>query len=190
MIHVLIRILLSSLLIAASAIPICVTAQNLLQNVAGIEQIPAELMAYAPNGVRPGQTVWIGLQLRHPPKWHTYWKNPGDSGLPTTFQWTLPAGVDAGDMAWPVPKRLPVADMINYGYDGTVLLPVPLTITPDFNPSSSSLDAFVVWLCFGCSLDLKIFFILLKSMFTSSLIFSLESVVSFFISFSSFILDL
>lgn len=140
MIPVLIRLLLSSLLIAASAIPICVTAQNLLQNVTSIGQIPAELMAYAPNGVRPGQTLWIGLQLRHPTKWHTYWKNPGDSGLPTTFQWTLPAGVDAGDIAWPVPKKLPVADMINYGYDGTVLLPVPLTITPDFNFSSSSLN--------------------------------------------------
>ena len=144
MMNLLLRFLSSSLftilLIAANAVPISVTAQNLLQNGRSPEQIPAELMAYAPNGIGQGQTVWVGLQLRHPPQWHTYWKNPGDSGLPTTFQWTLPTGVQAGEIVWPVPKQLPVADMVTYGYDGTVLLVVPLTITPEFKPSSADLD--------------------------------------------------
>jgi DsbC/DsbD-like thiol-disulfide interchange protein len=79
--------------------------------------------------------VWVGLQLQHQPEWHTYWKNPGDSGLPTQLDWTLPAGIEAGEIAWPVPKKIPVGTLANYGYEGNVLLPVPLTVTPDFKPS-------------------------------------------------------
>ncbi len=106
-------------------------------------QIHAELMAHAPQGISTYTkdtsystltTVWVGLQLTHQPGWHTYWKNPGDSGLPTQLQWTLPVGVTAGDIQWPSPKRLPLGQLVNYGYEGTVLLPVPLTITPDFKP--------------------------------------------------------
>ena len=94
--------------------------------------VRAELVAHAPNGVSPGATVWAGLQLAHQPEWHTYWKNAGDSGLPTELTWTLPPGVEAGDIAWPLPRKIPIGTLANYGYEGTVLLPVPLTITPDF----------------------------------------------------------
>ncbi len=97
-------------------------------------QVRAELLAHAPDGADPGKTVWVGLQLTHQPDWHTYWKNSGDSGLPTTLQWTLPAGVTAGDIAWPLPKKIPIGNLANYGFDGTVLLPVALTVTPDFKP--------------------------------------------------------
>ncbi len=95
-------------------------------------------MAHAPDGIAPGQSVWVGLQLTHQPEWHTYWKNSGDSGQPTSLTWTLPAGVQAGDIAWPVPKKLPIGNLANYGYDATVLLPVPLTITPDFKPAGAN----------------------------------------------------
>jgi len=106
-------------------------------------QVRAELMAQAPDGVESGKTVWLGLEIRHQPEWHTYWKNPGDSGLPTVLEWTLPPGVLAGDIAWPLPKKIALARLINYGYEGTVLLPVPLTITPDFKPSLLSPDLVV-----------------------------------------------
>ncbi len=97
------------------------------------EQVRAELMAHAPDGADAGKTVWVGLQLAHKPEWHTYWKNSGDSGLPTELQWTLPEGVTAGAIAWPAPKKIPIGNLVaNYGYEGTVLLPVPLTITPAF----------------------------------------------------------
>ncbi|HEY8050621.1 MAG TPA: protein-disulfide reductase DsbD domain-containing protein, partial [Ramlibacter sp.] len=99
------------------------------------DRVRAELMAYAPDGVEPGKPVWVGLQLTHQPGWHTYWKNSGDSGLPTQLQWTLPAGVTAGDIAWPVPTKIPVGNLANYGYEGTVLLPVPLTVGADFKAS-------------------------------------------------------
>jgi thiol:disulfide interchange protein len=87
-------------------------------------------------------TVWVGLQLAHQPHWHTYWKNSGDSGLPTQLTWTLPVGVMAGDIAWPAPQKIKIGSLTNFGYEGTVLLAVPLTITPAFKPSllSSNLD--------------------------------------------------
>jgi thiol:disulfide interchange protein len=113
-----------------------VTAQVSAKNTVTTEQVQAELMAHAPDGLDPGKTVWVGLQLRHQPDWHTYWKNSGDSGLATSLSWTLPAGVLAGDIAWPLPVKIPIGNLANYGYDNTVLLPVPLTITPDFKASA------------------------------------------------------
>ncbi|MFM9881031.1 MAG: protein-disulfide reductase DsbD family protein [Burkholderiaceae bacterium] len=104
------------------------------KSVVTSERVRAELMAYAPQGVGPGKTVWVGLQLQHIPEWHTYWKNAGDSGLPTQLQWSLPPGVVAGEIAWPVPKKIPIGALANYGYEGTLLLPVPLTLTADYKP--------------------------------------------------------
>ena len=121
--------------IAFCALATGARAQESVKNTVTTEQVQAELMAHAPDGVEPGKTVWVGLQLKHQPEWHTYWKNSGDSGLATTLNWTLPAGVLAGDIAWPLPVKIPIGNLANYGYDGSVLLPVPLTITPDFKPS-------------------------------------------------------
>jgi len=95
-------------------------------------QVRAELLAQAPDGVGPGKTVWVGLQLTHKPEWHTYWKNSGDSGLATQLQWTLPDGVSAGEIQWPLPKKIRIGTLANYGYEDTILLPVPLTISPQF----------------------------------------------------------
>ena len=76
------------------------------------EQVRAELFAHAPDGVAPGKSVWLGLQIQHQPNWHTYWRNPGDSGLPTILYWTLPAGVTAGEIAWPTPQRITVGNQL------------------------------------------------------------------------------
>ncbi|TWO64438.1 protein-disulfide reductase [Caenimonas sedimenti] len=122
------------LLIVGSAFALRVQAQP-AKSVVTTERARAELLAYAPEGVEPGKTVWVGLQLAHQPDWHTYWKNSGDSGLPTQLKWTLPPGVEAGEIAWPIPKKYPIGHLANYGYSGTVLLPVPLTVTPQFKPS-------------------------------------------------------
>ncbi|WP_453933371.1 protein-disulfide reductase DsbD family protein [Acidovorax temperans] len=105
--------------------------------------VQAELVAHAPQGVRPGQPLWLGLQITHQPDWHTYWKNPGDSGLPTELTWQLPAGLDAGDIAWPVPHKIAIGTLANYGYEGTVLLPVPVTVTQTFAPGPLAKDVTV-----------------------------------------------
>ena len=129
------RLLSAALLAASLVLPAAAFAQGAGKSVVTTERVRAEIMAYAPDGVGPGKQVWVGLQLKHQPEWHTYWKNSGDSGLPTQLSWTLPAGVAAGDIAWPLPKKIPIGNLANYGYENTVLLPVPLTIAQDFKPS-------------------------------------------------------
>lgn len=126
--------LLAIFTVAATLISTRAGAQNHTSSVVTTPQVRAELLAYAPDGVGPGKTVWLGLQLAHQPQWHTYWKNSGDSGLPTTLQWTLPAGLAAGEIAWPLPHKIPIGNLTNYGYEDTVLLPVPLTLSADFKP--------------------------------------------------------
>ena len=130
----LLRCCAAALWLAALNLPSVLAAQNSSKAVVTTPQVRAELLAHAPDGADPGKTVWLGLQLTHQPDWHTYWRNPGDSGLPITVQWTLPAGITAGDIAWPLPKKIPIGNLANYGFDGTVLLPVPLTISQDFKP--------------------------------------------------------
>jgi thiol:disulfide interchange protein len=122
-------------LVAFCTLSTSARGQDTIKNTVKTEQVHAELMAHAPDGVDPGKTVWVGLQLVHQPEWHTYWKNSGDSGQATSLSWTLPTGVLAGDIAWPLPIKIPIGNLANYGYENTVLLPVPLTITPDFRPS-------------------------------------------------------
>ncbi|MCD2512708.1 protein-disulfide reductase DsbD family protein [Comamonas endophytica] len=96
------------------------------------ERVRAELVAHAPEGVTPGRPLWLGLSIAHQPEWHTYWKNPGDSGLPTQLDWQLPAGLEAGAIEWPLPRIIRVGPLANYGYEGQLLLPVPVKVAPDF----------------------------------------------------------
>ena len=85
----------------------------------------------------PGTTTTVALRLRIDNGWHTYWRNPGDSGLPTTLAWKLPPGYTAGDIQWPAPKALPAGPLVNYGYEGEVLHLVPLTVPKDAPPGTS-----------------------------------------------------
>lgn len=109
-------------------------------------EVRAELVAYAPRGVAPGAPVWLGLALTHQPHWHSYWKNPGDSGMATTFRWALPEGVAAGEVEWPAPQRLPVGPLVNYGYEGDVLLPVGLTLPTALRAGALDVKLHAQWL--------------------------------------------
>lgn len=105
-------------------------------------QTEVRLLVWAPKGYAAGNTVWAGLQVSHAKDWHTYWKNPGDAGLPMELSWTLPKGWKAGEIAWPTPKKFPLSTLAGYGYDGTVLLPVPLKVNGSFNqPLTVSVQA-------------------------------------------------
>ena len=76
----------------------------------------------------------VALRLKMKPGWHTYWRNPGDSGLPTTLDWKLPPGVAAGPIQWPAPHALPAGPLVNYGYEGEVLHLVDLKAPPSVAP--------------------------------------------------------
>jgi thiol:disulfide interchange protein/DsbC/DsbD-like thiol-disulfide interchange protein len=111
-------------------------AQGVPTAVVNTPQLRAELVAHAPQGVQAGQPLWVGLQLTHQPEWHTYWRNPGDSGLPTQIELNLPAGLTAGDVQWPLPQKLKAGHLTNYGFEKTVLLAVPLTVSKQFKPDA------------------------------------------------------
>jgi thiol:disulfide interchange protein DsbD len=135
----------------ALAAPLMAPAQSLVSRltdttVVQSDQARAELLAHAPEGASLGKPVWLGLQITHAPDWHTYWKNSGDSGLPTELQWTLPPGVSAGPIAWPTPRKFPLGTLANYGFDGTVLLPVPITVDPSFTGKEIEVKLYAAWL--------------------------------------------
>ena len=85
----------------------------------------------------PGGTIHLALRQAIEPQWHTYWRNPGDSGQATTLAWTLPTGWRAGEIVWPTPKRLKIGPLMDYGYEGEVLLPVALTAPASAAPGQS-----------------------------------------------------
>jgi thiol:disulfide interchange protein DsbD len=85
----------------------------------------------AVSSIQPGSSFQVGLLFHLEPGWHIYWKNPGDSGQRPRLKWNLPQGLTAGDIEWPTPKRLPVGPLLDYGYEGEVLLPLTLRAAAD-----------------------------------------------------------
>jgi len=98
------------------------------------------------DAARPGDTVLAGVDLKMDPGWHTYWKNPGAAGMATKIEWQLPPGVTAGEIQWPLPEKLPPAEVTTYGYDNEVVLLVPLKLASDLKPGPLDLKAKVSWL--------------------------------------------
>ncbi|MCW5761398.1 MAG: thiol:disulfide interchange protein, partial [Phenylobacterium sp.] len=98
--------------------------------------LQAELVPAA-QGVAPGQSVTIALRQQIRKGWHTYWRNAGDSGEATRADWTLPAGWTISDFTWPTPHRLPIGPLVNYGYEGEVLLPLTVTAPADATPGQA-----------------------------------------------------
>src|ERR1700693_1385237 len=109
------------------------------------EHVEAELVADK-SSAQPGKPALVGLKLRMTPEWHTYWKNPGDSGLPTKIQWILPEGWKAGEIQWPYPQPIPVGPLMNYGYEDEVVLLSELTPPADAKPGPASVKAKADWL--------------------------------------------
>ena len=68
------------------------------------------------SAIAPGQSFWVDLDLNIRDGWHTYWRNPGDSGQATTLKWQLPPGFTAGDIVWTTPHRFELPPLVNYGY--------------------------------------------------------------------------
>jgi thiol:disulfide interchange protein DsbD len=82
----------------------------------------------------PGKPLSLLLQLTVQDGWHSYWRNPGDSGLATQLSWTLPDGLTAGDPQWPYPERINTPPLVNYGYSGETALLTELAVSPTLSP--------------------------------------------------------
>jgi len=105
-------------------------AAHALSSEAATEQVRAKLLAEVAD-VQPGQTITLGVQQRIIPHWHTYWFNPGDSGLATKIKWELPQGASAGEIQWPIPSRFRLGPITNYGYENEVTLLTDIAVPAD-----------------------------------------------------------
>jgi thiol:disulfide interchange protein DsbD len=97
--------------------------------------------------VGPGQTIWVALELDIREGWHTYWRNPGDSGQATTLNWNLPPGFSAGAIVWTAPHRFELPPLVNYGYSAHAVHLVPITAPKDLKIGAPAvLEAKASWL--------------------------------------------
>ncbi|HMD83252.1 MAG TPA: protein-disulfide reductase DsbD domain-containing protein [Terriglobia bacterium] len=97
--------------------------------------------------VQPARPFWVGLRFQLEQGWHIYWTNPGDSGEPPRVKWGLPAGFQAGPLHWPVPRRIEDHSLIDYGYQGEVLLPAEISPPAKLAAGADvQLNATVSWL--------------------------------------------
>lgn len=96
--------------------------------------------------IAPGGTLQAGLAFTLDPHWHVYWLNAGDAGEPPKITWTLPAGVAAGSLQFPIPQRLPNEPLMDFGYENSVTFPILFTATKSLKPGTIHLDAKVSWL--------------------------------------------
>lgn len=90
--------------------------------------------------------LWIGISFHLEPGWHIYWRNPGDSGQPPSAQWQLPVGVHAGAFEWPVPERIPLDPLVNYGYRDDVVFPLRLVREQELPAGGLKIGATLKWL--------------------------------------------
>ena len=95
---------------------------------------------------KPGDTILAGVDLKMDAGWHIYWKNPGSAGIPTEIKWHLPAGISAGEIQWPLPKKIPPVDLTAYGFEDEVVLIVPLTLASNLPSGPLDLSADLSWL--------------------------------------------
>jgi thiol:disulfide interchange protein DsbD len=120
-------------LLAAALIPGPAPALAKAAEPAEEPRVRVELVSQVA-GVQPGAPFWVALRQRISPGWHTYWENPGDTGEPTTLDWTLAPGTIAEEIAWPPPERIRTGPAMSYGYSGEVLLPVRITPPATLRP--------------------------------------------------------
>ncbi len=120
-------------------------APNAAPSSADVTHLHVQLVVPASN-LKPGETVKGGLYFKLEPGWHVYWKNAGDAGEPPHIKWTLPDGITAGPLEFPVPQRLPVSTLMDYGYEGEVLYPFEITTAAGAKAGDAILHAKVDWL--------------------------------------------
>jgi thiol:disulfide interchange protein len=132
--------------LAAAAIGVASLGNAAAAQSQGVRHVAVSLIAET-RSIVPGQPFHLALRQQIEPGWHTYWSNPGDSGLPTTIDWTLPADFKAGPIVWPTPSRFTVGPVVDYGYQQDILLLVTIDVPARLPPGSNvSISAHASWL--------------------------------------------
>lgn len=110
-------------------------------------RVEARLVSAVTGVPAAGGKISLALHQRMQPGWHTYWRNPGESGEPTNIAWTAPPGFAVSDIFWPHPERIPFGGLANYGYSDEVLLRVEVTVPPGLKPGENvTFKGDVAWL--------------------------------------------
>ena len=89
----------------------------------------------------PGTSINIGLKVSMDKGWHTYWRNPGDSGGPIEIDWNLPKGFSVSDIKWPLPEKIEYPPLMTYGYEDFVIYPMVLSIPADYSDDYFEMNA-------------------------------------------------
>jgi thiol:disulfide interchange protein DsbD len=130
-------------------------------NTVATDNVKAHLVSEV-SAIAPGQSFWVALELNIRDGWHTYWRNPGDSGQATALAWQLPPGFTAGDIVWTTPHRFDVPPLVNYGYAKQAVHLVNIIAPKDLKAGSPAvLSAKASWLvcsdvCIPESADLQL----------------------------------
>lgn len=88
--------------------------------------------------IAPGKAFTVAVTLKHAPKTHSYWLNPGGPGKPTSFEWTLPEGFKAAEAQWPAPHKMEAFGFINYGYENEAVVLVEITPSATLKPGDKA----------------------------------------------------
>ena len=125
-----IKIVKTLLALLMTSIWACLPAQAAESPQVDTGKVVAQLVS-SHHSAPAGSTVNVALRTVLDDKWHTYWRNPGDSGEPVQIDWRLPEGASAGEITWPLPDAIPTGPLINYGFEGVPFFPVSITLPED-----------------------------------------------------------
>ena len=109
------------------------------------EYSTVDLIAEAQSLPADGGTVTVGFYLKPDPKWHAYWINPGDAGKEVSIRWTLPDGMEAGELQYPAPHVIPFDIFNTYGFDEEILLLADIAVPPLVSADGVELKAKASW---------------------------------------------
>jgi thiol:disulfide interchange protein DsbD len=139
------RLLLVFIVVATASFSVRAHAQTSVEARHLKVSLLADQASISANSSHTAVPPHVGLLFDLEPGWHVYWSNAGDSGEPPTVTWTLPAGVAVGPLQFPVPKRLPLGPLMDFGYETQVLFPAELHIHSD-GANAVPIAADVSWL--------------------------------------------
>ena len=96
--------------------------------------------------VSPHDSIHVLVTLTHKEGWYSYWKNPGESGLATKIDWTLPKHINVGDIRWPIPQKIEFGGLINFGFKEPINLIIPININKAAKFGEYKLTGKMSWL--------------------------------------------
>lgn len=129
----------TTFLAMALTVGVCWAQSEVSQNV------KVELISEV-ESIKPGEKFWVALKLEMAPEWHTYWRNPGDAGLPTKINWSLPDDFTVSDIYWPYPEIFEVGGVVSYGYKNEILLLSEMIPPSEISSDNIKIEAEVSWL--------------------------------------------